>query len=230
MANQNNQQLNAWQEAQSRVIDLCKNASPEDMTNRVPACPEWTAHDLLAHMVGVGADLISEAGPSGDINNWTQGHVDKRNQLSPTEILNEWQELNPQVEQFMQNGPEQTRAFLLNDLIIHEQDLRGALKEPGEKENEAMTMAANTLLPNLGKQLDENNLPAINIEGPGIKQTVGSNPAQATLRTNACEVTRMITGRRSPTQIQQMNWDGDPNQYMDNMVIVGNMRQQDLIE
>ena len=63
MANQNNQQLNAWQEAQSRVIDLFKNASPEDMTNRVPACPEWTAHDLLAHMVGVSADLISEAGP-----------------------------------------------------------------------------------------------------------------------------------------------------------------------
>lgn len=35
------------------------SAQPSEATEwYVPACPDWTAHDLFSHMVGLGADVL----------------------------------------------------------------------------------------------------------------------------------------------------------------------------
>ena len=40
-----------------RISEIATNLDPEDLTRKVPACPEWTITDLVALLVGVAEDF-----------------------------------------------------------------------------------------------------------------------------------------------------------------------------
>ena len=51
-----------WVHAQARVVELVEGLSSEALEVKVPACPAWTAHELVAHMIGVDADILAGNG------------------------------------------------------------------------------------------------------------------------------------------------------------------------
>ena len=93
----------------------------------VPSCPEWTVHDLCAHLVGVPAALVARDNPPpGDNQPWVDRQVADRADRSVGELLDEWDAVGPAFEGLMRKLP---HAFggLVYDAVAHEHDLRGAL-------------------------------------------------------------------------------------------------------
>lgn len=70
-----------------RVTALARELTPDHEAVPVPACPGWTAHDVLAHLAGVAADATSGnlAGAPGPA--WTAAQVDARRDRSVEAIF-----------------------------------------------------------------------------------------------------------------------------------------------
>ncbi|MGH2702243.1 MAG: maleylpyruvate isomerase N-terminal domain-containing protein, partial [Actinomycetota bacterium] len=49
----------AYRGCRERVSEIVRSVPPEQLGRRVPACPDWTSTDLLAHLVGVAEDFVS---------------------------------------------------------------------------------------------------------------------------------------------------------------------------
>ncbi len=70
--------IKEWTQAQRRVIELTRLLSAEQAERQVPACPDWTVTQLLAHMVGLNADVLAGDEPEDHNAAWTQRQVDVR--------------------------------------------------------------------------------------------------------------------------------------------------------
>src|SRR5207245_258980 len=96
----------------------------------VPACPEWTVHDVIAHLAGVCADIINGNLAGVATESWTAAQVDARRAHTVEQIIAEWSEVAPQVEAMADHFPGRAGPQLVFDLTTHEHDLRGALGRP----------------------------------------------------------------------------------------------------
>ncbi|HEY4376720.1 MAG TPA: hypothetical protein VGM93_06160, partial [Acidimicrobiales bacterium] len=70
-----------YRETRLRIADLAGSASAlADL--RVPTCPAWSAHQLLAHLVGVVEDFAEHTvPPHGPTPEWTAMQVARREDL-----------------------------------------------------------------------------------------------------------------------------------------------------
>jgi hypothetical protein len=48
-----------YQETRERIVELVRPVCADAPTAPVPACPEWSVHDLMAHMTGNCADILA---------------------------------------------------------------------------------------------------------------------------------------------------------------------------
>src|SRR5438128_8980688 len=120
-------------QSRERVTALLRGVSDEEAKAPVPSCPDWSVHDVLAHLAGVCADVLS--GNIGGVASdpWTAAQVDARRDRSVAEILSEWNELAPQVESFANNFPGRVGEQFLTDGVTHEHDIRLWLGRPGAR-------------------------------------------------------------------------------------------------
>src|SRR5437899_355122 len=104
-----------WTAAQERVIALVEGLDADAARQTVPATPAWTVHDLLAHVVGLGADVVRGDEPDDHNSAWTQRQVDERADASVADIVDEWRAVAEPLRQWMrEHGPRP-----LGDVIIH---------------------------------------------------------------------------------------------------------------
>ncbi|MEJ2864360.1 maleylpyruvate isomerase N-terminal domain-containing protein [Actinomycetospora flava] len=90
----------------------------------VPACPDWTAKDLVAHMVGVDTDA-----ENGDVDDdfsgtWTDKHVRERADRSIGDVLAEWEATRQRADELFASAPDALKTGMVVDASVHEQDLR----------------------------------------------------------------------------------------------------------
>jgi hypothetical protein len=112
----------SYRNARHRVTALACALSDHQLHTPVPATPDWTVHDLLAHLVGGAADAaVGRIGNAGSPL-WTARHVAERQQDSIAALLTEWRQVGPVVESHL-IGEQFNRPNLAADLICHEADL-----------------------------------------------------------------------------------------------------------
>lgn len=118
-----------YRKARARVADLAATLSDEQLQAQLPATPRWTAHELLAHLVGCAADASSGRVDGAPGEHWTARHVAERRHCSVGELLVEWDSVGPAAESTLTEdqifGPN-----LAADVICHESDLHEALRLP----------------------------------------------------------------------------------------------------
>ena len=49
----------AYADARGRLQNLLAGLDQAGLAARVPACPAWTALDVLAHLAGIAADIVN---------------------------------------------------------------------------------------------------------------------------------------------------------------------------
>ncbi len=182
----------------------------------VPSCPEWTVHDLCAHLVGVPASLVvRDNPPPGDNQPWVDRHVAERADCSIAELLDEWDAVGPAFEGLMRKLP---HAFggLVYDAVAHEQDLRGALGRPGNRDGAGVQASLDVLIPMVERDLAAHGPTpgTLHLSAGEREWIVGDGGPTVSLTTTPFELMRLLGSRRSRGQMVAAAWDGDVEPFL----------------
>jgi uncharacterized protein (TIGR03083 family) len=197
----------AYRDLRIRVDALLRTATPEQCAVVAPATPEWRVHDVLAHLVGVPADVLAGRLDGVASDAWTEAQVAPRRDLPTVALLDEWSETSPQVEPMIPSfGP--VAGQMVGDAVTHEHDIRDAIGAPGARDSTAVHIGSHWMANHMGRFHRDAGHGTLRIETDLWSETFGDDPPAVTLRTSAFEVLRASTGRRSTTQIAAYDWDG----------------------
>jgi len=217
--------IEEWSRAQQRVIGLVGDLTPEWAQARVPACPDWTVRDLLSHMVGLGADVVAGDEPDDHNADWTARQVARRRDRDVGALVEEWRSVAGPLRDWMaEHG---TRPLF--DVTIHEQDLRGALGEPGAQDTPAMAAVRDRFVARLADRLG--GRPPLSLVGERWRwdSEPDAEPA-VVVQAPEFELTRALLARRSAHQLRSWTVRGDVDAYLDAFTSLGPLPEADLSE
>ncbi len=201
--------------ARTRIEELVRGLDGEGLSQRVPACPEWTVKQLVSHLCGVAADSvggnITDVGGAG----WTASQVEARRQRSVDELFEEWTVLGRQIEAGLDDLHPTLASALIGDVITHEHDLRGALGQPGERASDGVVISTSFYARNFGKRLKDAGLPTLIVHGGEHEWTAGREEPIGTVRAPLFEMLRGLTGRRTTDEVKGFDWSIDAAPYLD---------------
>jgi len=198
-----------YRDGRTRIADVVRDV--DDATARstmVPTCPAWSVADVLAHVVGIPADIIAGNVEGAASEPWTAAQVDARAGATIAELLAEWDSTAPHVEALVDDLG-RTGVQLVFDLTTHEHDIRLALGLPALKELPVHMAITGFLFARPGGDGE-----ALRLVTGGGTFVLGSGEPTATLRAPLFDAIRAFSGRRSEAQIRAMDWDGDPTPHL----------------
>lgn len=207
-----------YADCRARVRALLADVDEGAAATVVPACPDWTVHDLCAHLAGVPAALVARDNPPpGDNQDWVDAHVAARTDRPLAEVLDEWDEVGPAFEGIMRKVP---RAFggLVYDAVAHEHDLRGALGRPGARDSDGVLASVEILVGMVERDLAERGPVPGTIRlssAGGWERVIGAGAPEVALEAEPFELMRLLGSRRSRSQVLAAGWHGDVEPFLD---------------
>jgi uncharacterized protein (TIGR03083 family) len=106
------------------VTSLAEALSDDQLATRVPATPEWTVREVLAHLAGSPADALSGRMDGAPGAEWTARHVGERADRSPDELVAEIRSVVDGVVATLEGND---RPALVWNVAVHHADLHEAL-------------------------------------------------------------------------------------------------------
>jgi uncharacterized protein (TIGR03083 family) len=203
-----------YRRSRARIVELLATSSVPNETAVVPACPEWSVHDLLAHVVGLPLALLAGDRPTGAVGPWIQGLVDAQRATPASALVERWQKVDAGLEPLLSGGA----SLLVIDLVVHESDLRAALGLPHPTEGPAMADATNVLpliLDSLAGALRAAGLAAIAVRHDDNVWSSHDAPAGWTLHADPWTAGRALESRRTRDELLALGREGDPNPYLE---------------
>lgn len=204
----------AYAGIRSRVTALVEGLDETKTTAKVPACPEWRVHDLVAHVTGVVDDVVGGRLEGAGSAPWTAAQVEARRDRATNDVLIEWTGLAPQLEVILDSfGPAGRQAVM--DAVTHEHDLRGAIGAPGARDSDAVDIGVGWLLEAVVGAGAMNGHPPIRLRTSDGREwsSSGSEPV-ATVTASPFELLRACSGRRTVEEIRALDWEGDVDAAM----------------
>lgn len=222
-----------YDQARNRIIDLIEGAPPEALERTVPATPDWTGRQLLAHLAGVPADLLAGNLEGAGTPAWTGPQVAQRADATVADLVAEWRGSAEAFGELLRNGPEGLMGALGADVVQHELDLRGLLGAPvPESADIAVDKALNFMVGFLDRRVKKAELPALRLSAGNQEWTFGPGDTEpgAALATSTVELFRIVAGRRSEAQVRALDWSGDPTPYLPVLSAFGPLAAADVAE
>ncbi|MEY4371850.1 MAG: hypothetical protein RL219_619 [Actinomycetota bacterium] len=185
----------------------------------IPACPDWSVTNILAHLAGVTRDIVERRNPGPDVQAWVDGQVADRAARSLPSLLDEWDEFAPRFEALIASHP---RAFsgLVLDVVAHEHDICSAIGIVGDRASSgvraAMLVEARQIL---DRDLPRAGLGAVRVVADGEEWICGTGSVGLSLDLGdlphgTWELTRILGSRRSLRQMRTYAWQGDLDAYL----------------
>jgi uncharacterized protein (TIGR03083 family) len=184
-------------------------------TTPVPACPAWTVHDVVAHLVAVVEDVMAGklTGVPTEVD--TAAQVARRAGRPMKEMVDEWDEMAPPFEALLSSTPVWPAAM---DVLSHEQDIRAATGQPGARDEPAIIIGARRLVLGIPSPVDL----VVHLDSEDLQVGPGTGDAHPLeLTTTSFEAFRFRLGRRSRAQLAGLAWIGDPAPVLDHLTIFG---------
>lgn len=207
-----------------RLVELVRDAGPDAAGTTVPASPAWTVKDVIAHLCGIAADTVAGRVEGVGSDAWTAAQVDARRERDLDDVVSEWDERAPAFEDLLRALPPHIGASAIGDLVTHAHDVRGALHRPGDRDGEAVGLATDYYVERFRRRAAKRGAPPLRleagrrewlVEGTGAGAALTAGEGVATARTDAFELLRALTGRRTPAQIRAWDWSEDPSPWID---------------
>jgi len=222
-------------ETRERVIDLARDLDPDQT---VPACPGWTVHSVIAHLVGLASDVATGRVDGYAGAAWTARQIDERSKLPVSDLIDEWDTILPAFVETNRDlagshlpdtidhvlGPVPTTSFEAAfhvDLLHHEHDLLGAARTPRRRPLPADLEAMRSQLANVRRGFAASGLPTLRLSPTDANRTwdVGTDEPVARLSTSTIELLRSFGGRRTHSQIHAYNWSGETSGMIEQIVL-----------
>jgi len=202
----------AYRELRERATKLLRDRIDAEVEKVALATPEWRVRDIAAHLGGV-CDDIAHGNMDGVASTaWTQAQVEKRRDWPFVAVLDDWAE-NAAVVEPMMNGIGHPMGQMVFDAWTHEQDIRGTLGVPCDRESVAMDISfawwiatAQQFAPESSDGSEPEPFRLVTEAG---EFDLGPGTPEHWLRTSRFEFLRAVTGRRSRAQVKGLDWDGD---------------------
>ena len=224
----------AYTAGRQRITELVVDLDEGAQRTVVPTCPEWTVADVVAHCVGVCADVLAGKIEGVATDPWTAAQVEARRGRSIRELVAEWDEVAPPVEAMAEHFPGRVGTQWVLDVTSHEHDLRHALRVPGAQDTPNVAMVLGFVLGGLALSITDHGLPPLEARAHGESWVLGgegeANPEawlmgaeppiggdrvpEATVEASAFDWLRGLTGRRSLDQIRNWKWSGDAERWL----------------
>jgi len=198
-----------YRTTRARMTRLAADLSPLDLRRIVPACPQWTVFDLIAHVVSMPAAIALGASPRGSITAWLQDLVEDRRDQSVGELTEEWLSLDDDIAVIVK-GP---GGLLFDDLAVHEHDLRGTVGAPDHGALEVEVLLPRTLA-GFAESLRHAGLRSIEVRhGDRMWRSHDSEPGW-TLEVAPWEAVRALYSRRTADELRGLPHDGNVEPYL----------------
>ena len=210
-----------YRETRERLTALVAGLDEVELGTPVPACPGWSVADVIGHLAAIPEDVLAGrlTGPPSEEE--TAAQVNRFRGRPMPQTLAGWTELAPRFEEIV-------AAFrvwpAVIDVASHEQDIRGAVGQPGARDTEVIREMSGWLLTRLSPPVRLR----VAVEGTRIRVGPDGEPVLG-LTTTWYEAFRWRMGRRSRDQLAALDWSGDPGPVLDHLVIFGPARA-DIIE
>ncbi|HET6985263.1 MAG TPA: maleylpyruvate isomerase N-terminal domain-containing protein, partial [Kribbella sp.] len=88
-----------YRASRERVTAAVRGLDPADLNRQVPACPDWTVHNLVSHLAGVATDFATGNLDGAPRPPWTAVQVNARRAAPIDAVLEEWASAGPALEQ-----------------------------------------------------------------------------------------------------------------------------------
>jgi uncharacterized protein (TIGR03083 family) len=203
-----------YRNARERMQELASTLTDELAARTVPACPEWTVHDLFSHVTGIAADLSAGRRPDGGgTQAWVDRQIAERRSRPLADVVAEWSEAGPAFESMIDARPDRLWG-LTYDIVVHEHDLRNAIDAPGERDSDGVRVALQLGLRIVETDLAGRGLPAFRVVADGAEYVVGEGTPELTLEATAFEALRLLGSRRTLDQLRAAAFTGDLDRYL----------------
>ncbi len=199
-----------------RRIDALLRGRAEVADLTVPACPEWTVRQVVAHLAG-SAEAVAATGfdyvPTAA---WTQAQVDRLDHHSIDELLDRWaRAVDPLAVRLIEDAPDRVAGQIVFDVLTHEHDIRGALGEPGSRAGDlGYRVALGFLAANYHRAFQRSGHLTMRLSTPSLGTVRLGDPTAAVtlpaLELSDFEALRAFGGRRSMRQLSALPWQGEP--------------------
>ena len=197
----------AYAELRTRVTQLVGQVDPADLDRPAPATPGWRARDVLAHLVGVSDDIVSDRRDGIASDEWTEAQVDRRRDIPLAELLADWKRWGPGFEALLAAGPAELTGQALFDAATHEHDLRQAVARPGARASAAMQQGWDWFV----EARTRMGAPAVRFVTERSDDVAGVGDPCITVRAPYFELFRATTGRRTAAEMEGYDWDPAPD-------------------
>lgn len=224
----------AYEDAQKRMTVIAQGLTPEQIDQRVPACPAWTVHDLVAHVTSIASDLSAGRFPP-DLNitlvwdpviaqlreSWIEAALEARRALALDEVLDEWSDATATLLEMIRGtrpmpagAPPLVEWVVVTDLGVHLHDLHGALGSTGDRDALATGLSLRSYVEGMKWRAALDHLPPLRIVAGTREWIVGEGDPVATVSADPFELSRAVAGRRHPDQLRAYDWSGDPEPFL----------------
>ncbi|MDQ3984915.1 MAG: maleylpyruvate isomerase family mycothiol-dependent enzyme [Actinomycetota bacterium] len=224
-----------YDKARTDVAQIVSELSETELARRVPATPDWTIKDVVAHLTG-----IAERAVAGDfpveffgaygqdkgvrvLNDWTDRQVSARAGADLHDILMEWEKhagaLVPMIRgdaEWPQGAPAFGDRMLITDIAAHLHDVYGALGLKKGRGDPPVKIGLTSYLGGMDLRMKSKGAPAIEFRVEDRSWTIGGDRPEARVSApTRFELFRALSGRRSPDQIKALEWNGDPGPFIE---------------
>ena len=205
----------AYEETRKRVDELARSLDEEQLARKMPATPDWSAKDLIAHMVGIATDISAGNVEGVGSPPWTQAQVERGRDRTLEDLLDEWGRLAPQISAGLNFLGRTMAGLFVGDLVTHEQDLRGGVGRPGARDSKALEIALDTYAFRFRRKVEKAGMAPVVISDGRNEWSWGDGEPGATVAGEPFELLRSLTGRRTPAEMQErLTWTGDAAAYL----------------
>lgn len=201
--------------ASDRVAALVRSLDDDRLSTTVPACPEWTVKELVAHLTGVASDSLNANVAEMGKANWTQSQVDARKDKPLEDILSEWQGVTEQIAKALDDLHPTLSSALIGDLVTHEHDLRNAVQNRDERDGDGVVISTGFYARNFGKRLKDAGLPTLIVDTGEHQWTAGREEPVGKVQAPLFEMLRGLTGRRTTDEVKAFDWSVDAAPYIE---------------
>ena len=224
-----------YDETRQRVVGLAQGLDP---ALPVPACPGWTVRDVVAHLVGLAADVTTSRVDGYAGAAWTARQVAERSSCEMSDLFSEWERVLPQFLAVNRDlaasdlpdtidhvlGPVPKTSFesaFHVDLLHHEHDLLGAAGRPRRDPLPADVAAMRSQLTNVRLRFAADGLATLRLAPTDADRAwqIGTGTPAASVSARVIDVLRSFGGRRTLEEIRSFDWAGQTDGMAEHLVL-----------
>lgn len=230
--------------AKQAITELVRDLDDRDLDREVPATPGWKVRDIVAHLVGdVGCVLSGDypleffmdyANPAAvrSLNEWTAGHIRSGEGRTIEDLLGQWDELVPSLYPMLAGEapwpgdiPDMAAGVMVTDVGVHLHDLYGAFGIKRDRDGGPVRVPLAGYVAMVDTRLQAAGGGRLTFDLGDKTRVAGRGEPEAVVAASRFELFRALSGRRSPEQIEGLDWQGDPAPFVPYFYPYGERRQ-----